>query len=245
MNALKANKFKVGDEVEIVKLDKTMQRFGGTGGALSPIGTKTYITYVDVTGKEIEIDKDIYTYHADDLVLVDGKEETQVYNPLKENKFRVGDYVEIINHKNTVDRFGGNTIGFPQIGLVGVVNNVTDHCVGIVGHMYLMDASDVGLLETSDQRTEESQTYNPLIAQEGGGHYKNRGIQPLEYTMKNNLSFCEGNVVKYISRYKSKNGIEDLAKVIHYALLASYEEYGEQGSTELKEKVLKLLGEHG
>ena len=63
--------------------------------------------------------------------------------------------------------------------------------------------------------------------------------------MKNNLSFCEGNVVKYISRYKSKNGIEDLAKVIHYALLSAYEEYGEQGSTELKEKVLKLLGEHG
>ena len=166
MNTLKTNKFKVGDEVEIVKLDKTMQRFGGTGGVLSPIGTKTYITYVDVTGKEIEIDKDIYSYHVDDLTLV----------------------------KNEV-------------------------------------------LET--------QTYNPLIAQEGGGHYKNRGIQPLEYTMKNRLSFCEGNVVKYISRYKSKNGIEDLAKVIHYALLASYEEYGEQGSTELKEKVLKLLGEHG
>ena len=164
---------------------------------------------------------------------------------LKANKFRVDDYVKIINHKNTVDRFGGNTIGFPQIGLVGVVNKVTDHCVGIVGHMYLMDASDVELLETSDQRKEETQTYNPLVAQEGGGHYKDRGIQPLEYTMKNNLSFCEGNVVKYISRYKSKNGIEDLAKVIHYALLAAYEEYGEQGSTELKEKVLKLLGEHG
>lgn len=88
----------------------------------------------------------------------------------------------------------------------------------------------------------ESKTYNPLVAQEGGGHYKDKGIQPLEYTMQNNLSFCEGNVVKYISRYKSKNGIEDLAKVIHYALLASYEEYGEEGSTELKDKILKLLG---
>ena len=88
----------------------------------------------------------------------------------------------------------------------------------------------------------ESKTYNPLVAQEGGGHYKDKGIQPLEYTMQNNLSFCEGNVVKYISRYKSKNGIEDLAKVIHYALLASYEEYGEKGSTELRNKVLKLLG---
>ena len=166
-------------------------------------------------------------------------------NALKTNKFKVGDKVEIINHKNTVDRFGENNIGLPEIGLVSVVNNVTDYCVGIVDNIYLMDASDVELLETSDQGKEESKPYNPLVAQEGGGHYKDRGIQPLEYTMKNSLSFCEGNVVKYISRYKSKNGIEDLAKVIHYALLSAYEEYGEQGSTELKEKVLKLLGEHG
>lgn len=165
MNASKAKKFKVGDEVEIVKLDETIKHFGGAS-FLKPVGTKAFITYVNVTGEEVEIDEDIYSYHADDLILV----------------------------KNEV-------------------------------------------LET--------QVYNPLVAQEGGGHYKDRGIQPLEYTMQNNLSFCEGNVVKYISRYKSKNGIEDLAKVIHYALLASYEEYGEQGSTELKEKVLKLLGEHG
>lgn len=161
---------------------------------------------------------------------------------LKTNKFKVGDKVEIINHKNTVDRFGGNTFRLPEIGEVCIVSNVTDCCVGIISNIYLMDASDVKLLETSEQCKEELQTYNPLIAQEGGGHYKDRGIQPLEYTMKNNLSFCEGNVVKYISRYKSKNGIEDLAKVIHYALLSAYEEYGEQGSTELKEKVLKLLG---
>ena len=165
MNALKTNKFRVGDEVEIVKLDKTIQHFGGVS-VLKPVGTRAFVTWIAETGEVVEIDADIYSYHADDLTLV----------------------------KNEV-------------------------------------------LETK--------LYNPLVAQEGGGHYKNRGIQPLEYTMKNNLFFCEGNVVKYISRYKSKNGIEDLAKVIHYALLASYEEYGEQGSTELKEKVLKLLGEHG
>ena len=166
-------------------------------------------------------------------------------NALKTNKFKVGDYVEIINHKNTVDRFGGNTIGFPQIGLVGEVNKVTGHCVGIVGHMYLMDASDVELLETSDQRKEESLTYNPLIAQEGGGHYKNRGIQPIEYSEANNLGACQHSVVKYITRHQDKNGIEDLSKIIHFTFLEAYFKYGEQGSTELKEKVLKLLGEHG
>lgn len=85
-------------------------------------------------------------------------------------------------------------------------------------------------------------TYNPFGTQVGGAHYKGGGIQPLEYTMKNKLSFCEGNVVKYISRYRNKNGIEDLAKVVHYTLLTAYEEYGEEGSTALAEKILTMLG---
>jgi hypothetical protein len=33
------------------------------------------------------------------------------------------------------------------------------------------------------------------------------------------FGFCEGNIVKYITRWKTKNGIEDLRKVIHYAEL--------------------------
>ena len=55
-----------------------------------------------------------------------------------------------------------------------------------------------------------------LDKQEGGGHYKDMAIQPIEYTLANKLGFCEGNVVKYISRYKNKNGIEDLKKAKHY-----------------------------
>ena len=41
-------------------------------------------------------------------------------------------------------------------------------------------------------------------------------IQPVEYITKNGLGFCEGNVVKYISRWKQKNGREDLLKARHY-----------------------------
>ena len=86
MKALKANKFRVGDEVEIVKLDKTTKHFGGEE-VLSPVGTTSFITYVDVTGEEVEIDKDIYSYHASDLVLVNGKEiDPSVYEvPEKDN----------------------------------------------------------------------------------------------------------------------------------------------------------------
>ena len=165
-------------------------------------------------------------------------------NALKTNKFKVGDEVTFINYENG-DRWEED-FGLFIGDVVQITSIHVDDRVIVVSktgnHVYCYtDQLSSGSAESS----KETQTYNPLIAQEGGGHYKNRGIQPLEYTMQNNLSFCEGNVVKYISRYKSKNGIEDLAKVIHYALLSAYEEYGEQGSTELKEKVLKLLGEHG
>ena len=41
-------------------------------------------------------------------------------------------------------------------------------------------------------------------------------IQPVEYIIRNGLGFCEGNVVKYISRWKLKNGRDDLLKARHY-----------------------------
>ena len=64
--------------------------------------------------------------------------------------------------------------------------------------------------------------------QEGGDHYKDCVIQPVDYIVKNNLDFLEGNVVKYITRHKTKNGIEDIRKVIHYAELILELKYGER-----------------
>lgn len=52
--------------------------------------------------------------------------------------------------------------------------------------------------------------------QVGGDHYKNLKIQPVEYIMANNLNYCEGNVIKYVTRYKQKGGIIDLEKAKHY-----------------------------
>ena len=45
---------------------------------------------------------------------------------------------------------------------------------------------------------------NALNRQTGGTHYKNMAIQPAEYAEKNGLSLLEGNVVKYITRWKLK-----------------------------------------
>lgn len=55
-----------------------------------------------------------------------------------------------------------------------------------------------------------------LNIQVGGGHYKQFTIQPIEYIFANKIGYAEGNVIKYISRWKFKNGIEDLKKARHY-----------------------------
>ena len=49
----------------------------------------------------------------------------------------------------------------------------------------------------------------------GGTHYKT-AIQPVEYIHANDIGFCEGNVIKYVSRWKKKNGLNDLEKAKHY-----------------------------
>ncbi len=64
--------------------------------------------------------------------------------------------------------------------------------------------------------------------QVGGNHYKNMKIQPINYIQANDLGFCAGNVVKYVSRYQSKNGVEDLRKAKHYIELLIEAELSEE-----------------
>jgi hypothetical protein len=52
--------------------------------------------------------------------------------------------------------------------------------------------------------------------QVGGSHYKKYKIQPVEFIIKNNIGFVEGNIIKYILRFKDKGGIADLEKAKHY-----------------------------
>ena len=52
--------------------------------------------------------------------------------------------------------------------------------------------------------------------QVGGNHYKNYKIQPVEFIIKNNIGFVEGNIIKYILRFKEKGGVQDLEKAKHY-----------------------------
>ena len=82
-----------------------------------------------------------------------------------------------------------------------------------------------GLPITLEMTSEEEAHFNEMYAkaiksalseQVGGDHYKDKGIQPIIYIHANNLGFCEGNVVKYVTRWRDKNGVADLKKAIHY-----------------------------
>ena len=64
-----------------------------------------------------------------------------------------------------------------------------------------------------------------LNKQVSGNHYKDKGIQPIVYIHANELGFCEGNVVKYVTRHKEKNGAADIKKAIHYLELLLELEY--------------------
>jgi hypothetical protein len=63
--------------------------------------------------------------------------------------------------------------------------------------------------------------------QVGGAHYKDMAIQPIDYIAKNGLDFLAGNVVKYVSRHKNKNGAQDILKAIHYCKLILELQYGQ------------------
>ena len=56
----------------------------------------------------------------------------------------------------------------------------------------------------------------PQDKQIGGSHYKFFTIQPFEFISKNELTFFQGNVIKYVCRFEKKGGIQDLEKIKHY-----------------------------
>ena len=69
---------------------------------------------------------------------------------------------------------------------------------------------------------------SPLDRQEGGDHYRKLAIQPVEFIHKNRIGFCAGNVIKYVSRYQTKNGLGDLRKAQHYLELLIAMEYSNE-----------------
>ena len=60
------------------------------------------------------------------------------------------------------------------------------------------------------------QRMTALEQQVNGDHYKAMPIQPVEFIYANAIGYFEGNVIKYVCRWRKKNGIADLQKAKHY-----------------------------
>lgn len=71
-----------------------------------------------------------------------------------------------------------------------------------------------------------------LNSQVEGEHYLGRAIQPVEFIHANGLGFCEGNVVKYVTRWQAKGGLADLEKAKHYIELLIELETAKNGPDE-------------
>jgi hypothetical protein len=67
-----------------------------------------------------------------------------------------------------------------------------------------------------------------LKEQVGGNHYKNLAIQPMEYSFRNKLDPCQHTIIKYVTRFRDKNGKEDLIKAKHCIDMLIELEYGTQ-----------------
>ena len=75
----------------------------------------------------------------------------------------------------------------------------------------------------------QKEAMKATLKQVGGSHYKDCKIQPVEFIVGNDLTFLEGNIIKYITRHRRKGeGRKDIEKVIHYAEIILEKDYGRE-----------------
>ena len=74
----------------------------------------------------------------------------------------------------------------------------------------------------------KKQAMRATLKQIGGNHYKDCKIQPIEYIEANNLTYAEGNIIKYVTRSRRKGGRKDLEKAKHYIEMILEMEYKDE-----------------
>ena len=91
--------------------------------------------------------------------------------------------------------------------------NLEKYLFDVIGYTYKMveEIRETGTLDPALQPY-PSKDNNPISPQ----HYQQGNIQVLDFINDQKFTYLEGNIVKYISRYKTKNGLEDLEKAQYY-----------------------------
>lgn len=127
----------------------------------------------------------------------------------------VGQYGFDLNIACTEQGFGTVEVilGLLAKSNLSIILNLKNHGQ-LISHINLKeDKQMAGTVETQAPKKPENEA--ATNKQVGGSHYQ-LPIQPIEYILANGLGYCEANVVKYVSRWRNKGGIQDLKKAIHY-----------------------------
>jgi len=115
--------------------------------------------------------------------------------------------------------------------------NLEKYLLDVIGYTYKMveEIQETGLLDPALQPY-PSKDNNPISPQ----HYQQGNIQVLDFITDQKFTYLEGNIVKYISRYKTKNGIEDLEKAQYYLneLIQQVFKQDEKIADEIDEEIL-------
>jgi hypothetical protein len=94
--------------------------------------------------------------------------------------------------------------------------------MGMMNEAIKETVKDTGFKKTDIKK----KAIQATLKQVGGSHYKDCKIQPVEYIVGNDLTFLEGNIIKYVTRHRRKGeGKKDIEKVIHYAEMILEMEY--------------------
>jgi len=97
--------------------------------------------------------------------------------------------------------------------------------MGMMDEAIKETVKDKGFVKTNLQK----EAMKATLKQVGGNHYKDCKVQPIEYIVGNDLTFCEGNAIKYITRHRRKGeGRRDIEKAIHYLEMILETEYNEE-----------------
>lgn len=125
-------------------------------------------------------------------------------------------------------KIGDLVVGPPQnhveywkpMAIFHIINPDSEHCTLVCvaddGDTHYLKLSEVVHYNPAFTESEHKEKVNTAnTTQVGGSHYQ-KAIQPWDYIIANNLGYLEGNIIKYVSRYKEKNGKQDLEKAKHY-----------------------------
>lgn len=82
--------------------------------------------------------------------------------------------------------------------------------------MQVLSAAPASVLSGAGTFQQGCDMTKPNDTQIGGAHYKGKTIQPWDYITANGIGYLEGNIIKYVSRWKDKGGVHDLEKARHY-----------------------------